>query len=94
MAISVPIASSVCRERIVPEIPRLPIGCTPMRTGTKQTLLAASITGSSRDRIVFEAFGVEQRYHRAGAIDLLFIRKQRAPPRPLRRYPQSARGCD
>ena len=52
-AINVPIASSVWRERVEPEIPRLPIGRTPSRTGTKQRLFGTSITGSSRATMAF-----------------------------------------
>ena len=65
MAISVPMASSVWRESIGPEIPRLPMGRTPSRTGTKQTLLAASISGSSRSDHGLQGFDIELRDHRA-----------------------------
>ena len=77
-AIKVPMASRVCRERMVPEIPRLPIGRTPMRTGTKHTLLATSTTGSSRATTAFRLSSIEMRDHRTGAIYFLLIgEKQR-----------------
>ena len=61
---------------MVPEIPRLPIGCPPRRTGTKQTLLAVSISGLVTRQDGLEAVGVQKRYHWAGAIYLLFIRDE------------------
>ena len=70
-------ASSVCRERIVPEIPRLPIGRTPMRTGTKQRLFGLVDHRLVADHDGLQRLGVELRNDGAGAIDFLLFRQKK-----------------
>src|SRR5437879_3087189 len=65
MAINVPSASSVWRERTGPEIPRLPMTRTPRRTGMKHNRLFARDDG-------FQAIRIELRYILARPVDFFF----------------------
>ena len=80
-AISVPMASRVWRERIVPGNSQAANGAHAHRTGTKQRLLRMHRSLALRAPHRFEALYIEMRNSRPGAIYFLFFgEKKRAAP--------------